>query len=304
MYVVAGATILVLGLNWPIMAQGVGLIPPLWLTAVRLLGAGLVMGVAAALRGTLHRPVPGDYPIVASVAVLRLALVYSLVFLGLAHVPPGRSSILVYTSALWTAPLAAFLLRERLPLSRGLGVVSGVLGVVVLVQPWTVSWRSAGVGLGYGLLLLAAVFTALGAVHIRGHRWRATPLDLMPWQLTAAGLITTLVALAVEGRPTFELNGPVVAILLYQVLLASTFGVWGVLTIGRSLPAVSASLLLMAVPAVGLLSSALFADEQLTAPVLIGMALVFGGVATSILSGGVGRRAAPSSQDADQPAPV
>ncbi|MEO2108833.1 MAG: EamA family transporter [Actinomycetota bacterium] len=219
--------------------------------------------------------------------------------------PPGRSSILVYTSALWTAPLAALLLRERLPLTRGLGVVSGALGVVVLVQPRTVSWQSAGVRIGYGLLLLAAVGTAFGAVHIRGHRWQSTPLNLMPWQLTGAGLITTLVALGVEGRPTFELDGPVVGILLYQVLLASTFGVWGVLTIGRSLPAVSASLLLMAVPAVGLLSSALFVGEELTGPVLIGMALVFGGVATSLLSDGGGRRPASASTGrADQVAPV
>lgn len=291
-YVVAAITVLLLGLNWPLMAVGVDLVPPMWLTAIRLLGAGLVVGFVSAATGRLHRPGAGDYPILASVAVVRLALVYSLVFIGLSHVPPGRSSILVYTSALWTAPLAAWFLHEALPRRRVIGAVIGVTGVVLLVEPWALAWQSDGGAVGYGLLLAAAFFTAAGTVHIRGHRWTASALDLMPWQLTAAGVLTTLVAVAVEGLPRLTWSAAVIGIILYQVLVASAFGVWGLLTIGRSLPAVSASLLLMAVPVVGLLSSAVILGEALTVGVLIGMALIFVGVSTSVT---------PTREDRSQP---
>ena len=43
-----------------------------------------------------------------------------------------------------------------------------------------------------------------------------------------------------------------VAIVVYQIFLGSAFGFWGLLTISRSLPAITTNLLLMAVPVVGL----------------------------------------------------
>ena len=45
-YVLAGGTIAVLGLNWPIMSVGVDHVPPLWLAALRIGGAAI---------GTVHR---------------------------------------------------------------------------------------------------------------------------------------------------------------------------------------------------------------------------------------------------------
>lgn len=294
-YLVAAVTVLVLGLNWPIMGVGVGLIPPMWLTAIRLLGAGVLVGSALLVTGRLHRPDWSDYPILASVAVMRLALVYSLVFIGLSHVPPGRSFILVYTSALWTAPLAAWLLKEHLTVLRLVGVGVGATGVVILVQPWSLSQNGDGATWGFGLLLMAAFFTAAGTVHIRGHRWTGSALALMPWQLTAAGVLTTVVALVVEGLPSFPVDERVIGILLYQVVLASAFGVWGLLTIARSLPAVSASLLLMAVPVIGLLSSAVLVDEPLTLSVMLGMLLVLGGVAAGIVTDATKRPSDPSA---------
>lgn len=52
-----------------------------------------------------------------------------------------------------------------------------------------------------------------------------------------------------------------VAVVGYQILLASAFGFWGLLTISRSLPAITTNLTLMAVPVVGLASSVPLANE-------------------------------------------
>src|SRR5688500_6792025 len=53
-YVLAAATVTVLGLNWPIMSVGVDLVPPLWLAAFRMGGASLVVAAAMSPRGVPH----------------------------------------------------------------------------------------------------------------------------------------------------------------------------------------------------------------------------------------------------------
>jgi drug/metabolite transporter (DMT)-like permease len=274
---VAVATVLVLGLNWPIMTWGLESIDPLWLTTFRLVGAGVGLAVILAVRGTLRLPPSADLPVVVSVAVLRLALVYALVFSALLLVPPGRSSMLVHTTGLWVAPLGVWLLGELLTGRTVAGLVVGVVGIVLLMEPWGAR-TSDGALTGYVMLLAAAVASAFANIHVRGHRWTATPLMLMPWQLIAAGLLTIPVALAVHGPPSLAWSTREVAVVAYQVVLASGFGVWGILTLGRSLPAATSGAVWMAVPAVGVASSVLLVGERLTVVALAGMLLVAAGV--------------------------
>jgi len=134
------------------------------------------------------------------------------------------------------------------------------------------------------MLLGAALATAIATGHVRGHRWTATPLALMPWQLMLAGLITLPVALIAHGLPQVVWTAPALAVVAYQVLIATGLGLWGTLTLGRSLPAVSSGMLFMAVPAIGLLSSMLLLEEGLSRPAAVGIALVFAGLALDIAS--------------------
>jgi drug/metabolite transporter (DMT)-like permease len=284
-FAVGIATVLVLGLNWPIMTWGLETIAPLWLTSLRLLGAGGLLAMVLALSGGLRRPPREDYPVIASVAVIRLALVYGLVFSALLLVPPGRSSMLVHTSGLWAAPIGAWLLHEHLSTGKVAGLLVGVAGILLLMEPWGLQAGSEA-ALGYGMLIAAAAATALANVHVRGHRWRSTPLMLMPWQLIAAGLLTTPIALALHGPPQLAGTLEEVLVVGYQVVLASGFGVWGILTLSRSLSAVSSGAVFMAVPAIGVASSVLLVGEVLTPAAIGGIALVFAGVWTAIASDG------------------
>lgn len=283
-YVLAAATVVVLGLNWPIMATGVDLIPPLWLAAFRMIGAALVVAAASAAAHGLRRPERTDRSILLSVGLGRLAVVTALVFTALRFVPPGRSSILVYTASLWTPPLAIAFLNERLTVLRLTGLSCGGLGLVFLLEPWTLDGSDTGLLVGIAMLLSAALTTAATTVHIRRHRWTGTPLSLMPWQLALAALPVTVLALSVEGAPSVRWTARTVAIVLYQVFLGSAFGFWGLLTISRSLPAMTTTLTLMAVPVVGLGSSIALVDEPLTVAVALGLALILAGVAFGTLS--------------------
>lgn len=283
-YALLGLVVLILGLNWPVMATGVKTVAPIWMGALRIGTATLFMVAVAVARGTMSPPPRRDLPIVVSMALFRLAAVTVLVFSALELVPAGRSSVVVWTSSLWTVPIAAIFLGERMTRARWLGLSLGIVGVLALFEPWGFDWSDSGVAIGHALLVLAAITNAATAVHIRAHRWTIAPLDSMPWQLTAATTILVILGLAVEGPPVIDWTPQLVLVVLYQGLLATGIAFWVQLVILRNLSAVSTNLTLMAVPVVGVVSSALILDEDVTTSLLLGLILVILGVAVNLLS--------------------
>ena len=70
---------------------------------------------------------------------------------------------------------------------------------------------------------------------------------------------------------------------LYQGLATTAFAVWAQTTVLRSMPAISTNLMLMMIPVVGLIASALIVDERITPALLAGMVLIFLGVNLNLL---------------------
>jgi drug/metabolite transporter (DMT)-like permease len=276
--------VIVLGINWPFLATGLESISPVWMSAFRLLGATITVFVFASLNGRLSRPPRHDYPMILSVAVLRLALVFILVFTALQIVPPGRSSILTWTTALWTVPIAVAFVGDRMNPLRWSGMIVGIAGIVLVFEPTRLDWSDSRVVLGHLMLLLAAVLNAAVSVHARWHRWASSPMALLPWQLLIAALPMLVIALAVEGIPDIHWTGQLTAIVVYQGTLASGFALWAQFSVLRSLSAISTNLVLMGVPVVGLIASVVLVDESLTAGVVGGLVLVLAGIATSLLA--------------------
>jgi drug/metabolite transporter (DMT)-like permease len=291
-YVLLVLGILILGLNWPIMAVGLRTLTPLWMGAFRVLGAAvMVIGIGLAT-GSMRIPPPRDLPVIVSLAVFRLAAVFFLVFTALQLVPAGRSAVVVWTISLWTVPLAVIFLGERMSRQRWLGLGIGISGVIVLFEPWGMSFDRPGVALGHGLLILAAITDAATAVHIRAHRWTITPIEALPWQLAGAAVVLTSLALLIDGLPFIEWTAQLVGVVAYQSVLASGVSFVALVVVLRNLAAVSTNLTLMAVPVVGVVSSAIFLGEQVTVGLAVGLGLVLAGVAINLVSdrGGANRR--------------
>lgn len=281
-YLLLATVVVTLGVNWPILAMGLDYVSPAWMTVLRLISAWVVVLLITMTTGRLRRPHPTDTAIVWSVGLVRLALVYFVVLTGLQFVPPGRSSVLVWTSSLWTVPLAWVFLRERMSPPRWVGLIVGIGGIVVLVGPGRLLGEEAL--LGHGLLLVAAVASAAVAVHIRGHRWAGTPLELLPWQLGVAAVPVVILTLAVEGIPRIDWDLRFVLIVVYQGVFATGLALWAQVSVLRHLPAVSTNLSLMAVPVVGLSSSALISGERITPGVLAALAMIIVGVSFNLMA--------------------
>ena len=284
LYLLLATVVLLLGLNWPIMATGLESITPIWLGVFRVAGALLVILFISAATGNITQPPKRDLPMIVSLAVFRLSVVFVLVFTALQLVPAGQASVVVWTTSLWTVPIAAVWLGEKMSGRRWTGLVIGIVGVVVIAEPWGSDWTEPGVAAGYGLLILAAIILAATAVHIRAHRWTIAPLQAIPWQLAGAGVILIVTALAVEGPPVIDWTPQLAGIVAYQGILATGVAFWATIVILRNLAAVSANLTLMAVPVVGVVSSAIILGDEITTALILGMAMILAGVALNVLS--------------------
>jgi len=244
----------------------------------------------------LAPPPRADVPVLTGIALLHMAGFGLLASVGLQLVPTGRSVVLAYTTPLWVAPGAALFLGERLTARRALGVGIGLLGLAALFNPLALDWSARGAVLGHLVIVAAALLWAASILQIRGHRWRATPLDVMPWSLALATVVTTLVALGVEGVPHVAWSGRLVAMLLYAGVPGTALAYWATAMASRALPAVTTSLGLLATPVVSVIIATLWLGEPVTLSLVCAIVLILGGVALGAIperSGtGLRRRAA------------
>jgi drug/metabolite transporter (DMT)-like permease len=277
------ATIVLFGLTWPVMKIGLVAGTPVWLAAGR---ATTSMLTAFALLGALGRlswPHRADWPVILSVGGLQLACFFALANLGVQSVPAGRSGVLAYTTMLWMVPLS-LLVGEKVGWRGFVGVALGVAGIVVLADPQRFDWHDHDIVMGHLYLLTAAFTWALAMLHTRHHRWRTTPLDVLPWQMTVATVLLWLLAPIAE--PHGHLDGgkwQLWMALIYIGVIAGPTGTWAAVSVTRALPPLTSSLGMLGVPLVGILSSVLLVHEPITAPLALGTALVIAGIAIVIL---------------------
>src|SRR5262249_36015003 len=179
------------------------------------------LALIVVLRGELTLPSPSDWKLIAVSGVLQMAMYSALTAAALTRLPPGRSSVLAFSTPLWVVPLSIWWLRERVRWSAGVGVGAGVAGVLVIasqgLQP-----SAHGQLAPYVMLLCAAAGWAVSIVFVRAHRFQASALSLAPWQMLVAALLLLSCAIGLEGAPP-PLSLRAVAALAYVGPVATAF---------------------------------------------------------------------------------
>ena len=271
---------------WPAIKIGVSDVPPIWYACLRY-GIATVCLFGVAARQGLVWPSAPDRRLVAVSGTLQMATYSALTGLALTRIPPGRASVLAFSTPLWVVPLAAWRLRERVSLRAGIGVVLGLGGVLAIAAP-ALRGDGAGGRLAYALLLAASGAWAISIVWVRAHRFGAPALALAPWQALLAAVLLGPLAWVIEGRlPPIGWVG--VASLAYVGPVATAFAYWAVVEAGRHFPASTIAMVLLATPAVGLMISALTLGESVDAPLLLGIVLVGAGIRLATMKGASGR---------------
>lgn len=266
------------GINWPIMKIGLEGIPPLTFGALRCVMGAACFFALNPLIGRMRFPPRADWPVVFSVGALQIAAFQVFIYLGLEHVPAGRSSMVAYTTPLWVVPGAILFLGETVNRTKLLGLFVGLAGLGALFTPWALDWTDRSVLIGHLWLLLGAVSWAIMLLHVRRHRWVSSPLELAPWQFLVASVISVPIALILEADRSIDWTTQTMVVLAYNGPIATAFCIWAAVTVSRALPASTTSLTFLGVPVVGVLSSAIFLGEPLGIIDLTGLALIGGGL--------------------------
>lgn len=283
-YLLLAAAVLGLGFNWPILARGVDLVPPYWLMSFRLWGGALIGFGMVALSRHRFSLARQDWKAVPVLGIFRLVAVFSFVFYALQILPPGRSGVLVWTGTLWTVPIAMVVLGERLSKMQIGGLVVGMGGLGLVLEPWTFSMSEPRLLWGYAMLLGAALSVAWTSVFMRAHTWKTPALVTTPWQMLMGAVPALAAALAINGPPDIEWTWETAAIVGYQMTLAGPMAVWGQLEAFRHFRAISVNLTFMATPVVGVLSSWWLTGEVLSFALWAGLALLSLGVVANVVS--------------------
>ena len=266
------------GLNWTVTKLIVTQVAPLWTTAIRT-GIGAV-ALLIMLAGSKQFTIPkrADFPDILAISLFHMVAFSALMTTGLKYVPVGRSIVLGYTTPLWVAPAAWLLLQEDLSARQVTGIFIGLTGLAVMFNPSAFEWGDRDALLGNGLLLLSAVAWSISILYTRAHRWIATPFQLVFWQALLATVVLTILALVIEGKLHIVWSGTLMMWFAYSGLVGTALGFWAMTVVGRSVPATTTSLGILATPVVGIGSSVAVLGEQVDQALLIAAAMIIVGI--------------------------
>ncbi|MDJ0684974.1 MAG: DMT family transporter [Alphaproteobacteria bacterium] len=232
-----------------------------------VLGLGLVIGLATMSRGGLRQ-----------FRTTRLRLHFlrnSSHFIGqfgwfyaITLIPLAQVIALEFTTPIWVALFAPFFLGERMTMMRGVAVVSGFAGILIIVQPW-----STGISPGATWALIAALGFAGSILTTKRLSGSETPLTIIFYMVlmqAPMGLIGAFESLHIPQ--------PVTMLWLLLVTIAGITAHYCLTTaISLADAVVVAPLDFMRLPLIAVLGAVIY-DEGFAATVFIGAALILSGI--------------------------
>jgi drug/metabolite transporter (DMT)-like permease len=278
--------VVVWGSHWVVVKVGLETIPPFTYGVLRLLGGIVVLAGMMVATGRLHRPQRSDWPIIVSYGLLAVGLGITMMNLALPNIPAGRSSILAYTIPLWVVPVMAVLARTLPTRREAVGLVLGLLGLLLLLNPVAIDWGAEGALLGSLLLVLGAMGAALALVHVRTHPWTGTPFDTQIWQLLVA-LVPILVLMLVLERDSIRdisWDLPTALAVLYSGPLATAFAFWASQMIVRALGPLTTGIGYLGAPAVGVAAGIIVLGETVGLLDIAGVAVTAAAIVLVLLA--------------------
>ncbi|NJR48563.1 MAG: EamA family transporter [Leptolyngbyaceae cyanobacterium CSU_1_3] len=258
-------------------------LPPLTIVWGRVGVAAIVLTLFVYWMGQKLPTSPKLWVSLTTMGVLSNLIPFSLIVWGETQISSGLASILNATTPIFTVILAHFLTAERLTRNRLLGIVFGFGGVIVLFG----SHLSQGLHLPQlgQLAVLGAAF-AYGLSGLYGRRF-----DGLPAAVTAAGMLicTTIVTsplvLLFDQPWTLRPRLTTWAALLALGLLSTAIAYLIYFHLLSIVGATNVSLVTFLIPISALFLGVLVLHEQLTWNALVGMGLIFVGLA--VINGGL-----------------
>lgn len=213
-------------------------------------------------------------------AIMNNVIPFSLIFLGQTELGAGLASVFYATTPFWTIIVANLVTSdEKLSWNKGLGVLLGIGGTLVMVGPGILEGLN---GSNWAKLAVIAASISYAFAVIYAKRFREIPSSVIATaQLSCSTLIMfPIVLLAVGLDGTFSASAHVWAAVMGLGLISTALGFILYFNILASSGATNASLVTLVVPATAILLGTLLLGEHLRLFEFAGMTLIGLGLIT------------------------
>jgi drug/metabolite transporter (DMT)-like permease len=280
---------LIWGLTWPMMKIALNEIPPLSMrTATAFIGAVSLLAICLVSGRSLRVPMGKAWAHVVVASILNV-VGFSL-FSAFAQIAAATSrvAILTYAMPIWALVLGWAVLSERPSRIQVVAIALCAIGIVVLISPVA----TAGIPLGLLLAVGSGFSWAAGTVYLKWARIEGDPVGIASWQVTIAFFIIAASLLIFEGRLHLGAAQPHA---LLAVLFTGIFGnavayaLWFAI-VGR-VPALTATLGIVGIPVIGVVSTMLIIGDRLTLADSIGFGFIFAASLCAQIPAGTFKRA-------------
>jgi len=294
-YVAFGIVCVVWGTTYLGIRVAVETIPPLLLTGIRYLAAGLIMLAILKIRG---EKLPRDPRVLRELALIGVLMVgggnLSVVWAE-QYVPSGMAALFVATAPFWASILEAMRKNgEHIGLHRGIGMLVGFLGVALLVTPGASAGHYAPGFLAGALAIQVGSFCwQYGMVRGKHNVHGVTPMQSATVQMLFGGTLVLIVGLAIGEGSRFVVTPRTFAGLAYLTIFGSVIAYSAFIYALAHMRATSLSLYAYVNPAVAVILGWLILNENLTWVSVVAMAVILGGVAIVQTARGEKEPAAP-----------
>jgi drug/metabolite transporter (DMT)-like permease len=271
------------GFNWPVTKYLIGFLPPLTLRGTTgMIGACLLAMIALATRQSLTVP-RALWPRLVVAAILNVGCWMVLMGFALLYLPASEATLVAYTMPVWASLLAWPVLGERPNLLRVLSLVMAFSGLSAIML---------GDGFAASLSKLPGILMALGGAlgfavgTVLAKKW---PLHLPPvtaaaWQIGVGCFPIAIAGFLFDHSNFGGLSGNGWLLFGYSTIVQFCVAYVAWFAALARLPASVAAIGTMAVPVIGVVTSAVALHEPLGIGQIAALLFTLAGVALATRS--------------------
>jgi drug/metabolite transporter (DMT)-like permease len=271
------------GFNWPATKYLLAELPPLTLRGGSGVIGAAILAILAVVSGQSLRVPRAMWPRLVLAAILNVACWMVLMGLALLWLPASEAALIAYTMPVWASVLAWPILGERPNLLRVISLLMAFAGLSAIMGGNGFAASMAKLP-GIVMALGGSIGFAVGTVLAKRLPLNLPPITTAAWQIGIGCLPVALVGLAIEKTDVAALSDTGRWLLVYSILGQFCIAYVAWFAALARLPASVAAIGTMAVPVIGVVTSALALHEPLGPGQIAALVFTLAGVALATRS--------------------
>lgn len=262
------------------ISAGLEYIPPVLFAGFRYdIAAALMLAYAVFVTKSWLPRSRADWSTVLVGAVLVIALYNAFLFIGQQEVTSGVAAILIATNPILATGFSRlFLSDERLSAVGVVGLLSGFVGVAIVVAPDPTNLSDSDL-IASGFVVSAATCVALGSVLMQRFESEISTEATVAWSCVIGAVILHAVsfALPTESIDQLEVTTGAIVAVIYLAIFASAIGYFIYFQLLDQLGAIEINLVSYTAPVFATAFGWLLLGETIGTQTIVGFIVICGG---------------------------